>query len=108
MTKAQQEVAKTHEDHVPLLACVKELEEDVALVSGQRDTLNIQIGLVSARLETLKNEVVAFKEIIRVRDEALPGTNRGIEMLRAIVHDRDEALQAVEKAHGELRDQIMG
>jgi hypothetical protein len=29
-------------------------------------------------------------------------------MLRAIVHDRDEALRAAKKAHGELRDQIVG
>jgi chromosome segregation ATPase len=40
MTKAQEEAAKTHEDHASLLARVKELEEDIALVSGQRDTLN--------------------------------------------------------------------
>jgi chromosome segregation ATPase len=100
--------AKAREDHAPLLAHVKELEEDVALVSGQRDALNVQIGLVSARLESLQSEVVMLKETIRVRDEALSGTGREIETLRAIVHDRDEALQAAEKAHGELRDQIMG
>jgi chromosome segregation ATPase len=87
---------------------VKEHEEDVALVSGQRDALNVQIGLVSARLETLKNEVVALKETIRARDEALSGIGRDIETLRAIIHDRDEALQAAEKAHSELHDQIMG
>jgi flagellar motility protein MotE (MotC chaperone) len=40
-TKAQKEVAKAHEDHAPLLARVKELEEDVTLVSGQRDALNV-------------------------------------------------------------------
>jgi hypothetical protein len=34
-------VAKAHEDLTPLLARVKELEEDVALVVGQRDALNI-------------------------------------------------------------------
>jgi chromosome segregation ATPase len=49
-TKAQEEVAKAHEDLASLLARVKELEEDVALVSGKRDTLNVQIGLVSAQL----------------------------------------------------------
>jgi hypothetical protein len=43
-----------------------------------------------------------------VRDEALSGTGREIETLRAVVHDWDEALQAAEKAHGQLRDQIMG
>jgi uncharacterized protein (DUF3084 family) len=39
--KAQEEVAKAHEDLAPLLARVKELEEDVALVSDQRDALNV-------------------------------------------------------------------
>jgi hypothetical protein len=53
MTKAQEEVAKAREDHALLLACVKELEEDVTLVNGQRDALNVQIGLVSTHLETL-------------------------------------------------------
>jgi uncharacterized protein (DUF3084 family) len=47
-TKAREEVAKAHEDLAPLLSQVKELEEDVALVSGKHDTLNVQIGLVSA------------------------------------------------------------
>jgi hypothetical protein len=32
---------------------VKELEEDVALVSGQHDALNIEVGLASARVRTL-------------------------------------------------------
>jgi chromosome segregation ATPase len=63
-TKAQEEAGKTREDHAPLLAHVKELEEDVTLVSGQRDALNVQIGLVSARLETLQNEVMTLKEIV--------------------------------------------
>jgi hypothetical protein len=63
---------------------------------------------VFAHLETLKNEVVALKETVRARDESLSGTGREIKTLRAIVHDRDKALQAAEKAHGELRDQIMG
>jgi hypothetical protein len=39
--RAQEEAAKAHEDLAPLLARVKELEEDIALVSGQRDALNI-------------------------------------------------------------------
>jgi hypothetical protein len=34
---------------------VKELEKDVALISGQRDALNIQIGLVSAHVESLES-----------------------------------------------------
>jgi uncharacterized protein (DUF3084 family) len=39
--KAREDVAKAREDLAPLLARVKELEEDVALVSGQRDALNV-------------------------------------------------------------------
>jgi uncharacterized protein (DUF3084 family) len=39
--KAREEAAKAREDLVPLLAHVKELEEDIALVGGQRDALNI-------------------------------------------------------------------
>jgi hypothetical protein len=49
-----------------------------------------------------------LKETIRERDEALSGTGREIKMLRATVHDKDEALRAAEKVHGELRDQIVG
>jgi uncharacterized coiled-coil DUF342 family protein len=33
-TKAREETTKAHEDRAPLLARVKELEEDIALVSG--------------------------------------------------------------------------
>jgi hypothetical protein len=43
---------------------VKELKEDVALVSGQRDALNVQIGLTSARVGTLTEEVATLKGII--------------------------------------------
>jgi chromosome segregation ATPase len=107
-TKAQEEAAKACEDHASLLACVKELKKDVALVSGQRDALNVQIRLVSARVETLENEVLMLKEIVRVRDEGLSGTGQEIEALRATIHDRDEVLRAAEKAHSELRDQIVG
>jgi predicted nucleic acid-binding Zn-ribbon protein len=64
VTKTQEEAAKAREDHAPLLAHVKELEEDVAIVSGQRDALNVHIRLVSARLETLQNEVMTLKETI--------------------------------------------
>jgi uncharacterized protein (DUF3084 family) len=39
--RAREEAAKAHEDLASLLACVKELEEDVALVGDQRDALNI-------------------------------------------------------------------
>jgi chromosome segregation ATPase len=87
---------------------VKELEEDVAHVSGQRDALNVQIGLASTHIGTLTKEVETLKEIIWKRDEALSGTGREIETLRATVHDKDEALLAAEKTHSELRDQIVG
>jgi chromosome segregation ATPase len=108
MARAQEEVAKAREDLVPLLACVKELEEDVALVSGQRDALNIQIRMASARVRTLEDEVVTLKGTVQERDEALSGTGREIEALRAVVHDKDEALRASEKACGELGDEVMG
>jgi uncharacterized protein (DUF3084 family) len=39
--RAREEAAKACEDFAPLLACVKELEEDIALVSRQRDALNV-------------------------------------------------------------------
>jgi chromosome segregation ATPase len=83
---------------------VKELEEDVALISGQRDALNVQIGLVSARVVTLTEEVAALKDTVREGDEALSGTGREIERLRTTVHDKDEALRATGKANSELRD----
>jgi hypothetical protein len=38
-------------------------------------------------------EVVALKETVRARDEALSGTSREIEALRATIHDRDEVLE---------------
>jgi HD superfamily phosphodiesterase len=60
-TARAQEEAKAREDLAPLLACVKELEEDVALVSGQRDALNIQVGMASACVRTLEDEVVTLK-----------------------------------------------
>jgi hypothetical protein len=71
---------------------VKELEEDIALVDGQRDALNIQVRMASARVRTLENEVVTLKGTVRKRDEAVSGTGREIELLRATVHDKDEAL----------------
>jgi hypothetical protein len=55
--KAREEVVKARDDLTPLLVHVKELEEDVALVSGQRDALNVQIEMVSAHVGTLENEV---------------------------------------------------
>jgi BMFP domain-containing protein YqiC len=42
--KAREEAAQARKDLEPLSARVKELEEDVSLVSHQRDTLNVQIG----------------------------------------------------------------
>jgi chromosome segregation ATPase len=106
--KAREEAAKAHEDLVPLLARVKELEEDVALVSGQHDALNVQIGMVSARVGTLENEVAMLKGTVRERDEALLGIGQEIEALRAMVRNKDEALRAVEKAREELCDEVVG
>jgi chromosome segregation ATPase len=92
VTRAQEEAAKAREDLAPLLARVKELEEDVALVGGQHDALNIQVGMASAHVRTLEDEVVTLKGTVRERDEALSGIGREIEALRAAVHDKDEAL----------------
>jgi proteasome lid subunit RPN8/RPN11 len=68
----------------------------------------VQIGLVSAHVKTLTKEVTTLKGTVQKRDEALSGTGREIETLRAAIHDKDEALRAAKKAHGELRDQIVG
>jgi chromosome segregation ATPase len=76
---------------------VKVLEEDVALVSGQCDALNVQIRLATARVGTLTKEVTTLKETVRERDEALSSTGQEIETLRATIHDKDEALRAGEK-----------
>jgi hypothetical protein len=46
---------------MPLLVRVKELEEYVALFGGQRDALSIQIGMASARVGTLEDEVATLK-----------------------------------------------
>jgi hypothetical protein len=87
---------------------VKELEEDIALVGGQRDALNIQVRMASTRVRTLEGEVVTLKGTVRKRDEALSGAGQEIEGLRTTVHDRDEALRASEKTCGELRDEVVG
>jgi chromosome segregation ATPase len=105
VARSREEAAKAHEDLAPLLARVKELEEDVALVDGQRDALNIQVGMASARVRTLEGEVVTLKGTVRERDEALSSTGREVEALRVAVHDKDEALRAFEKMCGELRDE---
>jgi chromosome segregation ATPase len=93
---------------VPLSARVKELEEDVTFVSRHRDTLNVQIGQVTARFEALKNEVAMLSGAVREWDEALSNASQEIETLRAAVCDRDGALQALEKTCGGLRDEVMG
>jgi hypothetical protein len=36
------------------------------------------------------------------------GTDQEIKTLRVTVHDKNEALRAAEKAHSELRDEIVG
>jgi uncharacterized protein (DUF3084 family) len=106
--RAREEAAKAHEDLAPLLAHVKVLEEDVALVGGQRDALNIQIGMASAHVRTLEDEVVMLKGTVQERDEALLGTGREIEALTAAVHGKDEALRVSKKACGELCDEVVG
>jgi hypothetical protein len=108
VARAWEEVAKAREDLAPLLVRVKELEEDVALVGGQRDALNIQVGMASAHVKTLEDKVVTLKGMVRERDEALSGIGLEIEVLRAAVHDKDEALRASEKECGELCDEVMG
>jgi hypothetical protein len=55
---------------------VKELEEDVASVSGQRDALNIQVGMVFARVRTLEDEVVTLRGTVRDRDKALQASDK--------------------------------
>jgi chromosome segregation ATPase len=108
VARAREEAAKAREDLAPLLVRVKELEEDVSLVGGQRDALNIQIGMASARVGTLEDEVATLQGAVQERDEALSGTGREIEVLRATVRDKDEALQASEKAREELHDEVVG
>jgi hypothetical protein len=49
-----------------------------------------------------------LKGMVRERDEALSGTGQEIETLGAAVRDKDEALQASEKAREELRDEVVG
>jgi chromosome segregation ATPase len=87
---------------------VKELDEDIALVGGQLDALNVQVRMASARVKTLEDEVVMLTGMVRERDEALSGTGREIEVLKVAVHDNDEALRASEKTCGELRDDVVG
>jgi chromosome segregation ATPase len=87
---------------------VKELEEDVSLVSRQRDTLNVQIGQVSARFGALKDEIAALNGAVQEKDAALQTTRQEIEALRATVRDRDDALQGLERTCGGLRDEVVG
>jgi hypothetical protein len=56
----------------------------------------------------LKDEVATLSGVVWERDEALLNASREIEMLRATVRDRDEALQASEKTCGELRNEVVG
>jgi hypothetical protein len=101
-------VAKAREDLAPLLAHVKELEEDIALVGGQCDALNVQVRMASAHVRTLEDEVVTLTGTARERDEALSGVGREVEALRVALHDRDEALRASKKTCGELCDEVVG
>jgi chromosome segregation ATPase len=108
VTKAREEAAKAHEDLVPLSAQVKELKEDIALVSRHRDTLNVQIEQVTARFGALKDEVTALSGAVQEKDVALLNARQEIETLRAAVHDRDGALQGLERTCGGLHDEIVG
>jgi prefoldin subunit 5 len=63
---------------------------------------------VSAHVETLENVVAMLEGTVRERDEALSGIGREIETLKAAVRDKDKALQAAEKAHEELCDEVVG
>jgi chromosome segregation ATPase len=64
--------------------------------------------MASAHVRTLENKVVTLKGMVQERDQALSGTSREIKTLGATIRDKDEALQAAEKAHEELCDEIMG
>jgi chromosome segregation ATPase len=64
--------------------------------------------MASARVGTLENEVTMLKGMVLERDEALSGTGQEIKTLRATVRDKDESLRAAEKAHEELRNEVMG
>jgi hypothetical protein len=48
--------------------------------------------MASTRVGTLEDEVAMLKGIVRERDKALLGIDREIEVLRAAVHNKDEAL----------------
>jgi uncharacterized protein (UPF0335 family) len=64
--------------------------------------------MASARVGTLEDEVTTLKGTVRERNEALSGTGREIEALRATILNKDEALRAAEKAHEDLRDEVVG
>jgi hypothetical protein len=51
---------------------------------------------------------MTLKGTVQERDEALSGTSREVEVLRATIRDKDEALRAAEKARKELHDDVMG
>jgi chromosome segregation ATPase len=107
-TKAREEATQAHRDLEPLSARVKELEEDVSLVSHQRDTLNVQIGQVTTRFGALKDEIVELNGIVQEKDAALQTARQEIEALRATIRDRDDALQGLERTCGRLHDEVVG
>jgi predicted nucleic acid-binding Zn-ribbon protein len=87
---------------------VKELEEDVSQVSHQSDALNVQIGQVTACFGALKDEITALNGAVQEKDAALQTACQEIEALRAIVRDRDGALQELERTCGGLHDEVVG
>jgi predicted nucleic acid-binding Zn-ribbon protein len=87
---------------------VKELEEDVSQVSRQRDTLNVQIGQVSARFSALKDEITALNGAVQEKDVALQTARQEIEALKAMISDKDSALLGLERTCGGLCNEVVG
>jgi hypothetical protein len=63
---------------------------------------------VTARYGALKDEIAALSGAIQEKDAALLNACQEIEMLRAAVRDRDDALQGLERTCGGLRDEVVG
>jgi hypothetical protein len=108
VAKAQEEAAKAREDLVPLLAHVKVLEEDVALVSGQRDALNIQIGVASARVGTLENEVTMLKGDGLREGRGSLGHRSGDRDVEGDDPRQGRGSSGGRESHEGLRDEVMG
>jgi hypothetical protein len=55
----------------------------------------------------LKDEIVALSGAVQEKDAALLTAHQEIKTLRATVHDRDDALQGLERTCGGLRDEVV-